>query len=111
VQNIENYLPIKIPRNAGHICFLDQIPERFSRHVRPLAQTCPGLTSSAAAKSLARLIRPLNYISERFAGDIRPLSRYVQAAPYLQVSQLIQLLTRVPESFPGHDRLLVLLKC
>jgi hypothetical protein len=33
-----------------------------------------------------------------------PQSRKVWAPPYLRVSQLIQLLTQVPESFPGHDR-------
>jgi hypothetical protein len=33
-----------------------------------------------------------------------PQSRHVQAPPYLRVSQLIQLLTWVPENFPGHDR-------
>jgi hypothetical protein len=33
-----------------------------------------------------------------------PHLRHVRAPPYLWVSQFIRLFTRVPESFPEHDR-------
>jgi hypothetical protein len=75
VWNIENYLPTKIPRNAGHNRFVDRISERFFGHVRPLAWTCLSLTSSSVAKSLTGLIRPLNRILERFVRHVCPPDR------------------------------------
>jgi hypothetical protein len=46
VQNIENYLPTKIPRNARHIQFVDQIPKTFAIHVCPPVRTCLGSSLS-----------------------------------------------------------------
>jgi hypothetical protein len=36
------------------------------------SRTCLGHTSSSAAKSLPELIRPINWIPERFVGHVRP---------------------------------------
>jgi hypothetical protein len=100
VQNIKNYLPTKILRNARHIRFADRIPERFSGQVCPPAQNCPGLTSSSAAKSLAGLIRPLNRIPERFFRHVWHPVRHVRLLLIFRFPSLSDSLPRFQGVFP-----------
>jgi hypothetical protein len=47
---------------------------------------------------------PLSRFQRSLPDMSSPQSGHVRAPPYLRVSRLIRLLTRVPESFPRHDQ-------
>jgi hypothetical protein len=52
----------KIPVEPDISRVFDRIPETFVGHVRPLARTCPGLSSSPVTKSWTKLIRSLTWV-------------------------------------------------